>query len=79
MSLNTPLTINQLRSMDGERVYVLTEDKKAICFAGWCVVDVPGGVAFIPGLKSDVWSWDFRDYGDRWIAYRDEPDGSENN
>lgn len=75
---NKPLTIDQLRNMDGELVYVVTEDEAVLCFGGWCVIDAAEGAAFIPGLKSDVWSWNFESYGDRWIAYRYAPEGSEN-
>ena len=71
---NDPLTLDELRKMDGEPIYVVDtvtgEDSQ------WCIVYVsehfPGeGAALIAGCE--CYSFDFKDYGKDWTAYRWKP------
>lgn len=71
---NEPLTIEQLREMDGQPVYVVPENEHSE-LGGWCVIDIfdsdEYSAALVPGV--DYWSWHFTSYGDQWLAYRRPP------
>ena len=74
-----PLTIEELRQMDGEPVWVVDLKEKACC--GYCVISISKplkyqdidhyNAAYIPGIEH-TW-YEFRDYGKEWIAYRHKP------
>lgn len=66
-----PLTMDQLREMDGKPVWVVPQ-KSEHDYCGWCVVSASDrgdkySCAEIPGVE--YWSWSFEDYGKSWIAY----------
>ncbi len=76
---NNPLTLDELRQMDGEPVYIAS-DKRG---AGYCIVDWHGA-------KENKWVYFSRtgtaegmsakavfakDYGVTWLAYRRKPKG----
>ena len=77
-----PLTIDELREMNGEPVWVMVVDHKVFAdkdddFDGW-------------GMCRKSWArlwdkeradlihvdYDFEDYGKKWLAYRTKPEGS---
>lgn len=68
-----PLTLKQLREMDGEPVWVVPIGKCKWATRQWCVL--AADEALIPGV--DHWWWSFEDYGEIWIAYRRPPEGEE--
>lgn len=68
---NDPLTLEQLREMDGEPVWVVPTGTHEKDEPMWCVLESP--MALIPGV--DYWSWDFDGYGETWMAYRRPPEG----
>ena len=70
---NEPLTLEQLREMDGEPVWVVPTGTYEKDEPMWCVLESP--MALIPGV--DYWSWDFDGYAETWIAYRRPPEGEE--
>ena len=74
---NEPLTIEQLREMDGEPVWVDAIQKVPTCVDGWCVVFIGRGdwssCALIPGDEDTP--WEFLTYGTVWLAYRRPPEG----
>lgn len=74
-----PLTIEELRQMDGEPVWV--SDRKYPSDSGYCVIRAPKDtfsdhgdrycIAEIPGCEC---GWhEFEKYGVDWIAYRHKP------
>ena len=85
--LNEPLTIEELRQMDGEPVYIISEFYH---ISEW---NIPKGVGEIviaydvpcAGMKSVIPSVEFIDgknlsvgkYGSDWCAYRRPPEGEE--
>ena len=74
---NDPLTLEELREMDGEPVWVETSDiKKA---NRWAFVDVGCEVVrFFDtrcGVKCQVMGNHFRTYRKTWLAYRRKPEG----
>ena len=68
---NEPLTLEQLREMDGEPVWVVPTGTHEKDEPMWCVLEGP--MALIPGV--DCWSWGFDGYGETWMAYRRPPEG----
>ena len=74
---NEPLTIEQLREMDGEPVWVkcLKPDKYTCPPVGWRILELS-----FTG-KFGVWNGDCalieRDYGTDWLAYRRPKEGEE--
>ena len=68
---NEPLTLEELREMDGEPVWVVPRGTHEKDEPMWCVLESP--MALIPGV--DYWSWDFDGYAETWIAYRRPPEG----
>ena len=79
---NEPLTLEQLREMDGEPVWVKQLKGLSVCDTGWAVVEF----RLAPDVKHDkirVW-WPGSededtpsedDYGKTWLAYRRPPVG----
>ena len=73
MSDNKALTLEQLREMDGEPVWVVPTGTHEKDEPMWCVLEGP--MALIPGV--DCWSWGFDGYGETWMAYRRPPEGKD--
>lgn len=63
-STNKPLTIEELRGMDGEPVWVTT-DRLHQAASGWCVLKED--CALVPG--TECYWWKLEDYGKTWLAY----------
>ena len=70
---NEPLTLEQLREMDGEPVYVhnLFPAKRKFEWQ-WALVCKERGNA-----EATTYTYRFLDYGKTWIAYRRPPEGEE--
>lgn len=74
-----PLTLEELRQMDGEPVWVVDLRPKSV--NKYCVISISAplkyqdidhyNVAYIPGTEHDWYSFD--EYGKIWIAYRHKP------
>ena len=64
-----PLTIEELRQMDEEPVWV--SNLKEPESSEYCVTFANYSVAYIPGCECDWYS--FETYGKTWIAYRHKP------
>ena len=73
---NEPLTLEELREMDEEPVYVVPKDKPAHC-GGWCGVTVwkCDRYSCVSLLRDADSGWEFEEYGKTWIAYRRPPEG----
>lgn len=71
---NNPLTLEQLRQMDGEPVFVASPGAEE--YGHWVIV---AGVDDTDGDKTLYCNGDFtcRDYGKTWLAYARRPEGSE--
>ena len=73
---NEPLTLEQLREMDGEPVYVVPLNE-FYDLGKWCVLGVSPNedysCALVPGIND--WVWRFKDYGKDWLAYRHPKEG----
>lgn len=70
-NIGNPLTIEQLREMDSQPVYVVPKNEFSE-LKGWCVVFVEEGEddysgAYSPGPNG--WRWPFESYTDQWLAY----------
>ncbi len=64
---NEPLTLDELRNMDGEPVYVVVLYAKT---AWWAVVRTVTSEK----LTTDYGGWfDMTEYGKTWLAYRHKP------
>ena len=85
---NEPLTLEELREMDGEPVYIIAKD---MGIAEWNVITgkEPIAIAYdcpMPGFKSVVEGIAFANgrafragaYGITWLAYRRSPEGEAN-
>ena len=85
---NEPLTLEELREMDGEPVYIIAKD---MGIAEWNVITgkEPIAIAYdcpMPGFKSVVEGIVFANgrafragaYGITWLAYRRPPEGEAN-
>ena len=72
---NEPLTIEQLREMDGEPVWIKRLKGLSVCDTGWAVVDVcPNQIrVWWPGSEVEDKPSE-KDYGKTWIAYRRPPE-----
>ena len=75
---NEPLTLEQLREMNGEPVYVVPVNEFSE-LGKWCVLSVDDSddysCALVPGI--DCWAWRFEAYGETWLAYRRPPERQE--
>ena len=79
---NEPLTLEELRQMDGEPVYVVTLDNPLENQPYWAIVGItendsryPNGVALYNKVQGDWGSVEL--YGKAWLAYRAKPERSE--
>lgn len=71
---NEPLTIEQLRGMDGEPVWIVGIGGRNWYGPGWAIVDREND------LVRTVKNWNpvfFEKYGERWLAYCRPPEGEE--
>ena len=68
---NEPLTLEQLREMDGEPVWAVLIDEKYKYLDGWYLVH--RGSAYL--ARIDDWELDAEEYGVEWLAYRRPPEG----
>ena len=69
---NEPLTLEQLREMDGEPVWFVDIKGRKWYPPGWAIVDRDNC------LVRTVKNWNavfFERYGERWLAYRRPPEG----
>ena len=75
---NEALTIEQLREMDGEPVWIKRLKGLSVCDTGWAVVDVcPNQIrVWWPGSEVGDKPSE-KDYGKTWIAYRRPPERQE--
>ena len=67
-----PLTIEELREMDGEPVWIVDVGPHKWYGPGWAIVDRDNC------LVRTVKNWNavfFESYGERWLAYRRQPEG----
>ena len=73
---NEPLTLEELREMNGEPVYVVPANEYSE-LGKWCVISIGDSddysCALVPGVE--YWSWKFEGYGEQWLAYRRPPEG----
>ena len=68
---NEPMTIEQLRGMDGEPVWIVDIGGRNWYGPGWAIVDRENN------LVRTVKNWNpvfFEKYGERWLAYRRPPE-----
>ena len=68
-----PLTLEELRRMDGEVVYIPESEEY---FSGMGIVSVSQERVVDVGVPKFGY-WLFREYGEGWRAYRSKPKGSE--
>ena len=71
---NEPLTIEQLRGMDGEPVWIVDIGDRNWYGPGWAIVDRENN------LVRTVKNWNavfFEKYGERWLAYCRPPERQE--
>ena len=64
---NPPLTLEELREMDGEPVWVECLGNKD--YSVWTIVDF-----CLDGIHTKYFYADFNYYGDEWLAYRRRPE-----
>ena len=68
---NEPMTLEQLREMDGEPVWIVDVGPHKWYGPGWAIVDRDNC------LVRTVKNWNavfFESYGERWLAYRRPPE-----
>ena len=71
---NEPMTIEQLREMDGEPVWIVDSEGRNWYGPGWAIVDRENN------LVRTVKNWNpvfFEKYGERWLAYCRSLEGKE--
>ena len=80
---NEPLTLEELREMDGQPVWVKRLKGLSVCDTGWAVIEYVAGA-----IKGKFWRilWPGSEvcdtplasnYGKTWLAYRRPPEGEE--
>lgn len=62
---NDPLTLEELREMDGEPVWFQTVDNDCIYECGWAIVSTE-----YERIAGNSTYFHFEDFGSVWIAYR---------
>ena len=73
---NEPLTLEQLREMDGGPVWIKRLKGLSVCDTGWAVVDVCPNKIRVWWFGSEVEDEPSeKDYGETWLAYRRPPEG----
>ena len=75
---NEPLTLDELREMDGEPVWIKRLKRLSVCNTGWAVVDVCPNQIRVWWFGSEVEDEPSeKDYGETWLAYRRPSEGEE--
>ena len=72
---NKPLTLEQLREMDGEPVWVKEIDGTGC--GEWTIIDIGAQTEMLKALSPDTGYKEYN-YGKTWLAYAREPEGSKN-
>lgn len=75
---NDPLTLEQLREMDGEPVWLhaFSAVQKKTKIACWAILECCSSASAVflrAGVNSRLTKW-FCNYGERWLAYRRKPE-----
>ena len=70
---NTPLTLDELRKMDGEPVWIHFIGGAVIRNDGWFIVSQIGTSEIFLSGKVSVYK-NFWYYGETWLAYRQKPE-----
>ena len=73
---NEPMTLEQLRKMDGEPVWIVDIGPHKWYGPGWAIVDRDNCLVRTAKNWNPVF---FERYGERWLAYRRPPEGEEGN
>lgn len=73
---NEPLTLERLREMDGEPVWIVDIGPHKWYGPGWAIVDRDNCLVRTAKNWNSVF---FERYGERWLAYRRPPEGEEGN
>ena len=77
---NTPLTIDELRQMDGEPVWVSVSNnwRESGVSEGWCIVRFHSEDdrvrVYVYDTRHGARFFAQQDYGESWIAYRQKPE-----
>ena len=71
---NEALTLEQMREMDGEPVWIVDVGPHKWYGPGWAIVDRDNCLVRTAKNWNPVF---FERYGERWIAYRRPPEGEE--
>lgn len=71
---NEPLTLEQLREMDGEPVWIVDVGPHKWYGPGWAIVDRDNCLVRTAKNWNPVF---FERYGERWLAYSRPPEGEE--
>lgn len=71
--LNAPLTLDELRTMDGEPVWIHFIGGAVIRNDGWFIVSQIGTSEIFLSGKVSVYK-NFWYYGETWLAYRQKPE-----
>lgn len=69
---NEPLTLERLREMDGEPVWIVDIGSHKWYGPGWAIVDRDNCLVRTAKNWNSVF---FERYGERWLAYRRPPEG----
>lgn len=75
---NKPLTLEQLRQMDEEPVYVAPIDKNADWGKHWSIMRPDSVTAMSISEKKRMYFLYAKDYGKTWIAYAHKPEEESN-
>lgn len=72
---NNPLTLDELREMDGESVWVSIIDENTCIENGYGLAFGRKGIVAIVDVDNwDIYSVWLNDYGKTWLAYRTKPE-----
>lgn len=71
MEKNNPLTLEELREMDGEPVWAVLLTKTKGNDSGWTLVYKNNG--YSAAQRWTIWALWYEDYGKTWLAYRRKP------
>ena len=78
--LNEPLTLDELRQMDGEPVWVSISNnwRESGVSEGWCIVRFHSEDdrvrVYVYDTRHGARFFAQQDYGESWIAYRQKPE-----
>ena len=78
--LNAPLTLDELRKMDGEPVWVSVSNnwRESGVSEGWCIVRFHSEDdrvrVYVYDTRHGARFFAQQDYGESWIAYRQKPE-----